>query len=379
MFEDAVFTSESVSDGHPDKICDQISDAILDAHLAQDPHARVAVETAIKSGTLALIGEVTSRAAVDHAGVARQVLARIGHGDGGWGFDIGRLSVIEDITRQSADIAHGVDRAQDDGELGAGDQGMMFGFACTDTSNLMPLPIQTAHDLMRRQRLVRLRPEGAVLGPDAKAQVTVRYRGGRPTAIETIVVSTQHMPGLNQASLRDLVVQQIIEPVVPANLRRQTEYLVNPAGPFEVGGPVADAGLTGRKIIVDTYGGFGRHGGGAFSGKDPTKVDRSAAYAARYVARDIVSRGLARYAELRVAYAIGRSRPIGVDVDTFGTASPSDQRKIRELIADKYVGQLAPSRIIEGLQLRAPIYSETAVFGHFGVPGRPWEVDTHAR
>jgi S-adenosylmethionine synthetase len=377
MFEDAVFTSESVSDGHPDKICDQISDAILDAHLAQDPHARVAVETAIKSRTLALIGEVTSRATVDHAAVARRVLAQIGHSDGRWGFDIGRLSVIEDITRQSPDIAHGVDRAQDEGELGAGDQGMMFGFACTDTPNLMPLAIQTAQDLMRRQREVRLGPEGAVLGPDAKAQVTVRYRDGRPVAIETIVVSTHHVAGLDQASLRDAVIQNIIEPVVPEGLRRRTEYLVNPAGPFEVGGPVADAGLTGRKIIVDTYGGFGRHGGGAFSGKDPTKVDRSAAYAARFVARDIIRRGLARYAELRVAYAIGRSRPIGVAVDTFGTASAADQRTIRALIADEYSSRLAPSRIIEGLRLRAPIYSGTAAFGHFGVPGRPWEADVH--
>ncbi|MFP1631954.1 methionine adenosyltransferase [Zhengella sp. ZM62] len=369
LVQSGLFTSESVSDGHPDKICDQVSDTILDACLSQDPGSRVAIETALKGRTLCLLGEITTGAQLDLGAIARGVLCDIGHAGGHWGLDPDNLIVIEDVTLQSPEIKAGVDGL----ELGAGDQGIMFGFACDETDALMPLPIELAHALMRRQRELRLLPEGALLGPDAKSQVTVAYENGRPVGIDTVVVSTQHDAQLALADLRDLVRTSLIEPVLGDWLRPDVKIFINPAGSFVHGGPAADAGLTGRKIIVDTYGGYARHGGGAFSGKDATKVDRSAAYAARQLARDVVARGWARACEVRVAYAIGMSRPIDVRFDTFGTSDGQDP-------AVRYRGEgidlfdlMRPASILRRLNLDQPAFRTTSTFGHFGRPEFSWE------
>jgi S-adenosylmethionine synthetase len=323
MTRDGLFTSESVSDGHPDKICDQISDAILDACLAQDPNSRVAVECAIKSNLLCVLGEITTKAKIDPVAIARDVLRDIGYADARWGLDPESINVIVGLDRQSPNIARGVDGD----DTGAGDQGIMFGFACDETPELLPLPITLAHALMRRHKAMRETAEGAFLGPDAKAQVTIRYESGRPAAIDTVILSTQHARDFPQDRLRHYVEETIIAPVLPISLPGPRRVLVNPTGVFEIGGPAADAGLTGRKIIVDTYGGYARHGGGAFSGKDPTKVDRSAAYAARHLAKAIVAGGWAKACEVRVAYAIGVAEPVAIDLETFG--SP---RQIRVII-----------------------------------------------
>jgi S-adenosylmethionine synthetase len=365
---DGLLTSESVSDGHPDKICDQISDAILDACLAQDPMSRVAVETAIKGRLVAIMGEITTRATFDPASLIREVLAGIGHGEGRWGLDLADLQILASLTRQSPEIAQGVDSE----DTGAGDQGLMHGFACAETPELMPLPIALAHALMRRQREVRQAEGGDVLGPDAKAQVTIRYEAGRPVEIDTIVLSTQHAAEISLSALRELVEAEIVLPVLPPALPGFRRLLINPAGSFVSGGPVADAGLTGRKIIVDTYGGYARHGGGAFSGKDPTKVDRSAAYGARQIAKHLVRTDWAEACEVRVAYAIGRAEPVAVALDTFGTGQMPDGQILAEAVPHA-AELLRPRSIIERLGLRRPIYRPTASFGHFGRPDLPWE------
>ncbi|MEK0082323.1 methionine adenosyltransferase [Benzoatithermus flavus] len=365
---DGLMTAEAVSDGHPDKICDQISDAILDACLAEDPQSRVAVECAIKGSLLAIVGEITTNATIDPIALAREVLRDIGHGDGRWGLDLDGLQVLTALTRQSPEIAQGVDGA----DTGAGDQGLMYGFACDETPELMPLPISLAQALMRRQRTVRLTEEGAVLGPDAKAQVTVRYEEGRPVAIDTVALSTQHVAGLGLGRLRRLVEERIILPVLPEGLPGPMRLLINPAGSFVLGGPVADAGLTGRKIIVDTYGGYARHGGGAFSGKDPTKVDRSAAYGARQLAKHLVAAGWARACEVRVAYAIGRAEPVAIGVETFGTGRLPDGELLAEAVPNA-PALLRTASIIQRLRLGRPIYRKTATFGHFGRADMPWE------
>lgn len=366
---DGLFTSESVSHGHPDKICDQISDAILDACLMQDPRARVAVEVAIKGDLLCILGEVTTTAVIDPDGIARKVLRDIGHGTGRWGLTADKVRIVTELTRQSPEIGAGV--GEDD--AGAGDQGLMFGFACRDTRALMPLPITLAHALMARHRELRHTLEGVMLGPDAKAQVTVRYRDGRTDGIDAVVLSTQHSQELALTDLRELVMEGIILPVLGRHLRPDTRFHINPAGSFHAGGPVADAGLSGRKIIVDTYGGMARHGGGAFSGKDGTKVDRSGAYAARQIARDVVARCWAEACEVRIAYAIGEARPVAVDFETFGTgrgAPPAARyREIGLDIAD----MLRPAAIIDRLQLRTPLFRQTAALGHLGRAGFPWE------
>jgi len=364
-----LFTSESVSHGHPDKICDQISDAILDACLMADPGSRVAVEVAIKGNLLCILGELTTHARIDADAIARQVLRDIGHADGRWGLDADRIRIILELSTQSPEIGARVD-AED---IGAGDQGLMFGYACRETPTLMPLPITLSHALMARHWEYRQTPEGQLLGPDAKAQVTVRYANGQPAGIAAVVLSSQHSADIELDRLRALLKEEIIRPVLGDNLRHNTTLHLNPAGTFVSGGPVADAGLTGRKIIVDTYGGMARHGGGAFSGKDATKVDRSAAYAARQLARDVVARGWADACEVRVAYAIGEARPVAVDFETFGTGhciSPS--KRYAELGFD-VADALRPAAIINRLQLRTPIFRETAALGHFGRPALPWE------
>jgi S-adenosylmethionine synthetase len=366
---DGLVTSESVSDGHPDKIGDQISDAILDACLAQDPQSRVAVECALKGSCLALLGEITTRARIDPAAIARQVLRDIGHADGRWGLEPDDLHVHVGLTRQSAEIAAVVE-----GEgTGAGDQRLMHGFACDETPERMPLPIALAHALMRQHRTVRA--VQAHLGPDAKAQVTVRYDRGRPVALDTVVLSTQHVGGLELRSLRRWVEERIVRPVLPEGLPGPGRLLINPAGSFVRGGPVADAGLTGRKIIVDTYGGCARHGGGAFSGKDPTKVDRSGAYGARQLAKHLVAAGWARACEVRVAYAIGRAEPVAVGVETFGTGRVPDGELLAAAVPDA-AALLRPASLLQRLGLRRPIYRRTATFGHFGRADVAWESGT---
>lgn len=368
-FQTGLFTSESVSEGHPDKICDQISDAILDACLAQDLHARVAIEVAIKGDLLCILGELTTTATIDPAAIARDVLRDIGHDDGRWGLVADQVRIITEISQQSPEIGAGVE----DADLGAGDQGLMFGYACSETRAYMPLPISLAHDLMALHRDLRMSAAGRELGPDAKAQVTMRYRHGRPDGVAAVVLSSQHSRDLGLADLRDMLRELLIVPVLGRYLRPDTQFHINPAGSFHAGGPVADAGLTGRKIIVDTYGGMARHGGGAFSGKDGTKVDRSGAYAARQLARDLVARGWAEACEVRLAYAIGQARPVAVGFETFGTGNGGDPAAQYKEIGLDIAEMMRPAAIMDRLQLRAPLFRQTAVLGHFGRAGMPWE------
>ena len=378
-----LFTSESVTEGHPDKICDQISDGILDAILAQDPMARVACETAVKTGFVMLLGEITTTATVNYDELIRKILIDIGYDDSRKGFDGATCGVQVAIASQSPDIAQGVNRsleyrANGDSEaeiaaLGAGDQGMMFGFACDESASLMPLPIDLAHRLTRR--MAQVRKDGTLpwIRPDGKSQVTVEYAYGSPRRVHTVLVSTQHAPEIDQESVRAAVIEQVIKPVLPTSLvDDDLRIFVNPTGRFVIGGPMGDAGLTGRKIIVDTYGGMGRHGGGAFSGKDCTKVDRSGAYAARWVAKNLVAAGLAKRCEVQIAYAIGVARPLSINVETFGTSELPDEFLV-QLIEDHF--DLRPGAIIRDLDLRRPIYRSTAAYGHFGRDDidAPWE------
>ncbi|WP_313950332.1 methionine adenosyltransferase [Accumulibacter sp.] len=379
MSKEYLFTSESVSEGHPDKVADQISDAILDAILAEDPAARVACETLVSTGLVVISGEITTKAHINYREIAQETVRRIGYDNSEIGFDYKSCAILTAINRQSPDIAQGVDEGHGiDLDQGAGDQGLMFGYACNETPSLMPLPIHYAHRIMQRQGEVRRDGRLPWLRPDAKSQLTVRYVDGKPVSIDTIVVSTQHDPDVSHAQISEAVIEEIIKPVVPQEiLSSNTRYLVNPTGRFVVGGPHGDCGLTGRKIIVDTYGGAARHGGGAFSGKDPSKVDRSAAYAARYVAKNIVAAGLADRCEVQVAYAIGVARPVSLMVNTFGTGKVDDE-VIVELI-DKHF-DLRPKGIIQSLNLLRPIYRKTAAYGHFGrdEPEFTWEATDKA-
>ncbi|KRN88487.1 methionine adenosyltransferase [Ligilactobacillus ceti] len=382
MKERHLFTSESVSEGHPDKIADQISDAILDAILAKDPNARVAAETTVTTGLVLVVGEITTNAYVDIQKVVRQTIKEIGYNNGKFGFDGDNCAVLVAIDEQSADIAQGVDESlekkADDrdplDEIGAGDQGLMFGYAVDETPELMPLPIALSHKLTRKIAELRKSKELAYLGPDAKAQVTVEYDDHKkPLRIDTIVISTQHTEDVTLDTIRKDMLEKVVAAVMPAELLDdETKYFVNPTGRFVIGGPQGDAGLTGRKIIVDTYGGYARHGGGAFSGKDATKVDRSASYAARYIAKNIVAAGIASEVEVQLAYAIGVAQPVSIAVNTFGTSQVSDEAIIA---AVRKVFDLRPAGIIEMLNLRRPIYRQTAAYGHFGRPDLdlPWE------
>ena len=378
MANDFLFTSESVSEGHPDKVADQISDAILDALLEQDPRARVAAETLTNTGLVVLAGEITANANVDYIQVARDTIKQIGYDDTAYGIDYKGCAVMVCYDKQSNDIAQGVDHASDDHlNTGAGDQGLMFGYACDETPELMPAPIHYAHRLMERQAELRKNGTLPFLRPDAKAQVTMRYLDGKPQSVQTVVISSQHTPEMSvgdkmKPEFIEAIVESIIKPVIPAEMLVDTEFLINPTGRFVVGGPQGDCGLTGRKIIVDIYGGACPHGGGAFSGKDPTKVDRSAAYAARYVAKNIVAAGLARQCQIQVSYAIGVARPINVTVYTEGTGVIEDHL-IEKLVQEHF--DLRPKGIIEMLNLQRPIYSKTAAYGHFGrsEPEFSWE------
>jgi S-adenosylmethionine synthetase len=383
MKNEFLFTSESVSEGHPDKVSDQISDAVLDAILAQDPKSRVAAETLCNTGLVVMAGEITTHANVDYIGVARDTIKRIGYDNTEYGIDYKGCAVLVAYDKQSPDIAQGVDHAQDDPlNQGAGDQGLMFGYACDETPVLMPAPIYYAHRLVERQAMLRKDGRLPWLRPDAKSQVTFKYVDGRPSEIDTVVLSTQHSPEMSDGlKMRkeaiDAVIEMIIKPVLPKELLKNTKYLVNPTGRFVVGGPQGDCGLTGRKIIVDTYGGACAHGGGAFSGKDPSKVDRSAAYAARYVAKNVVAAGLARQCVLQVSYAIGVARPINVTVYTEGTGVVSDE-KIAQLVQAHF--DLRPKGIVQMLDLLRPIYAKTAAYGHFGreEPEFTWEATDKA-
>ncbi len=369
-----IFTSESVSEGHPDKVADQISDAVLDAILTQDAHARVACETLVTTGLVVIAGEITTHATVDYNQVAREAVKRIGYNSSEIGFDYHTCSVLTTFGKQSVDIAQGVNEGEGlDLDQGAGDQGLMFGYACDETASLMPLPIYLAHRLMERQS--ELRKDGRLpwLRPDAKSQVSIRYVDGIPQHVDTVVVSTQHDPDVSHAQIEEAVIEEIIKPVISSDLLKDdVRYLVNPTGRFVIGGPMGDAGLTGRKIIVDTYGGAAPHGGGAFSGKDPSKVDRSAAYAGRYVAKNIVAAGLASKCLVQVAYAIGVARPVSLMVNTFGTGKIADE-KIAKLVEAHF--DLRPKAIIQTLNLLRPIYTRTASYGHFGrdEPEFTWE------
>jgi len=380
-----LFTSESVTEGHPDKICDQISDAVLDAFLEADPYARVACETAVATGLVLVIGEISTRADyVDIPAIVRRTIREIGYTRAKYGFDASTCAVLTSLNEQSADIAQGVnaaleyrdeqDKIQEKEEIvGAGDQGLMFGFATNETPEFMPLPIALAHRISRRLAEVRKNGTLDYLRPDGKTQVTIEYEGGRPVRVDTIVVSTQHAEHVTQEQIRQDILEHVVRPVVPDEwLDKATKYYINPTGRFVIGGPQGDAGLTGRKIIVDTYGGYARHGGGAFSGKDPTKVDRSAAYAARYVAKNIVAAGLADKCEIQLAYAIGVANPVSISVDTYGTGKVSDE-KLVDIIRGNF--DLRPGGIIKMLDLRRPIYRQTAAYGHFGRTDidLPWE------
>ena len=373
-----LFTSESVTEGHPDKLCDQVSDAVLDAILAKDPQARVACEVTAATGMLLVAGEVTTTATVDVQKVARDTVRSIGYSGGRFGFDADSIAVITALNSQSPDIALGVDtsletKSGEDSGMGAGDQGMMFGYATNETDAYMPMPIYLAHKLTRRLTAVRKSGILPHLGPDGKSQVTVEYKDGLPVRVDTVVISTQHLPEANRSVIWHGVLDQVIHAAIPAELLDEnTRYFVNPTGRFIVGGPQGDTGLTGRKIIVDTYGGFARHGGGAFSGKDPTKVDRSASYAARYIAKNLVAAGIAERLEVQVSYAIGVARPVSLLVDTFGTGKLPDVA-ILDIINKHF--DLRPSAIIERLGLRRPIYAQTAAYGHFGRGDLdlPWE------
>jgi S-adenosylmethionine synthetase len=364
MADSYLFTSESVSEGHPDKVCDQISDAVLDAILAKDKTARVACETLVKNNLIVLAGEITTRAIIDFDKVARGVVRDIGYSDE-MGFGPDSCTVLTAIGQQSPHIAQGVDVGKGlDLEQGAGDQGLMFGYATNETDVLMPMPITLAHRLVKRQAAVRKKGALTWLRPDAKSQVTVRYVDHKPVGIDAVVLSTQHAPGVKYKTLKEAVIEEIVKPVLPKKwLDKKTKYFINPTGAFEIGGPVGDAGLTGRKIIVDTYGGMARHGGGAFSGKDPSKVDRSAAYAGRYVAKNIVAAGLAARCEIQIAYAIGIAKPVSVHIDTFGTGIIPD-KKIAAIVHDVF--DLRPKGIVNMLGLLKPIYQQTAAYGHFG-------------
>lgn len=382
MQEKHLFTSESVSEGHPDKIADQISDAILDELLKKDPNSRVACETSVTTGLVLVFGEISTNAYVDIQHIVRDTIKRIGYTDGKYGFDGDTCAVMVAIDEQSPDIAQGVDEALETREgdsdpldkIGAGDQGLMFGYAINETPELMPLPISLSHKLMKRQAELRKTGQLAYLGPDAKAEVTIEYDdAGKPVRVNTVVISTQHADGISLDHIREDVIEQIIKPVIPAEyLDDETRYLINPTGRFVIGGPQGDAGLTGRKIIVDTYGGFAHHGGGAFSGKDATKVDRSASYAARYIAKNIVAAGLADKIEVQLAYAIGVAEPVSISVDSFGTAKVSEEQLVE---AVRSIFDLRPAGIIQMLDLNRPIYEQTAAYGHFGRTDidLPWE------
>ena len=373
-----LFTSESVTEGHPDKVCDQISDAVLDAIIAQDPKARVACETFATTGVINVMGEISTTAKVEIADIARQVVLDIRYDSSEKYFDGNTCAVLTAVHAQSPDIAQGVDQAlegreEEAGETGAGDQGMMFGYACDETPELLPMPIALSHRLARQ--LAKVRKDGTLpwLRPDGKTQVTVVYEDGKPVAVDTVVISTQHAPEISQEEIRKELLEKVVKPVIPAKLiSGETRYLINPTGRFVIGGPAGDTGLTGRKIIVDTYGGYAPHGGGAFSGKDPTKVDRSAAYAARYAAVNVVAAGLAKKCQIQLAYAIGVAQPVSVLVETFGTGTVDDERLAE---AVKKVFDFRPAAIIEQLNRRRPIYRQTAAYGHFGRTDLdlPWE------
>ncbi len=371
-----LFTSESVSEGHPDKMCDQISDGILDALLEQDPESRVACETMIKTGMVVVAGEITTRAQISYMEVVRQVVRDIGFTNSALGFDANTCAVLTALERQSPDISQGVTAGEGlYKEQGAGDQGMMFGFACDETKDYMPFPIYTAHRLVQELAAIRKRGELPFLRPDSKSQVTVEYRDGQPVRADTVLISTQHDPDAAYDTIKEAVVEEVVKRVIPPEfLDQKTTFLVNPTGRFVNGGPYADCGLTGRKIIVDTYGGYGRHGGGAFSGKDPSKVDRSAAYMARYIAKNLVAADLATRCEVQLAYAIGVAEPVGVYVDTFGTGVLAEER-LSAIVRQEF--DLRPAAIIHTFDLKRPIYQETAAYGHFGRPAEngyfPWE------
>ena len=379
MANEFLFTSESVSEGHPDKVADQVSDSILDAILAEDPAGRVACETLVSTGLVVISGEITTHAHINYREVAQEAIRRIGYNDSDIGFDYKSCAILTAINRQSADIAQGVNEGEGlDLDQGAGDQGLMFGYACNETPSLMPLPIYYAHRVMQRQ--AELRKDGRLnwLRPDAKCQLTVKYVDGKPVAIDTVVVSTQHHPDVSHAQLSEAVIEEVIKPVLPTELLGDNvRYLINPTGRFVVGGPHGDCGLTGRKIIVDTYGGAAHHGGGAFSGKDPSKVDRSAAYAGRYVAKNLVAAGLADKCEVQVAYAIGVSQPVSLMVNTFGTGKIEEAR-IEALVREHF--DLRPKGIVQSLDLLRPIYAKTAAYGHFGrdEPEFTWEATDKA-